>query len=660
ELTMAGHEVEAILSTKDDDVFEMEITPNRPDCLNMLGVARETAAVLGAPRTFPKIKKRTWPRRGCHIEISDPQACSRYIATLIQDVKIQGSEAGMMKRLTAIGMRPINNVVDVTNFCLMETGQPMHAFDYDKLCGGKIIVRRARQGEKIVTIDGVERSLDPSILIIADAKQPVAIAGVMGGKNTEVTERTKNILLESAYFDPIIIRRASRKLGLSSDSSYRFERGVDDGTVQTGADRAIDLILRAAQGKIIGRSDMRTKSKKGPGRAIVVSQGWINARIGASLTAAKCLDILKKLDFGVTRGKKDILKIRPPSFRNDVKGAEDIVEEIARISGYDSLPGTFPQIKVSAISSDPVRRARQTIETLFLAQGFNQIITYTMISRKNLEMSGQERLPAVALINPLTQDQEVMRPSMLPGFLSVALSNVNKGQKNFRVFETGKIYGMGGEKETVGVMIVGRRTDDWRLEKKEEADFYDLKGVLEQMLARLQIDNSKVEFQPAETDFFEEGQSAAILINGKTAGVAGKLESGILDRWDIKQKNVLFAQVDMEEIFRRESSPRKYVPVQEFPAISRDISLAVPPTVLARDIEREIRQAINAQKDIVLMQTKFVEKYEGDKIPQGYRGMVFSLTYGARAARTLRDEEVAEVHKNVCATLIKKLGVVQR
>ncbi|MCK5082327.1 MAG: phenylalanine--tRNA ligase subunit beta, partial [Candidatus Omnitrophica bacterium] len=378
KLTMAGLEVEKISSIGGDTIFELEITPNRPDCLNMLGMARETAAILKKPRRIPKVKKRVWPKQKCAIEIDDKQACRRYIGTLIEGVSIKRAQEKVVKYLTALGMRSINNVVDITNFCLMETGQPLHAFDYDKLIGGKIFVRRAFKGEKIVTIDDVERELDPSILVIADQKRAVAIAGIMGGKDTEVTERTKNILLESAYFDPILIRRASRKLGLSSDSSYRFERGVDYRTVEDGAARAIDLILQSAGGKITKRSDVVAARKKTTQTQIAISKDTINARIGASYTDAQYKDILKRLDFSVASSKTGELKITPPSFREDVKADEDIVEEVSRIIGYDNLPLSFPQIKVSSIPPDPKRLARQKTRGLFLAQGFNEVITYTM------------------------------------------------------------------------------------------------------------------------------------------------------------------------------------------------------------------------------------------------------------------------------------------
>ncbi|MCK5014738.1 MAG: phenylalanine--tRNA ligase subunit beta [Candidatus Omnitrophica bacterium] len=659
-LTMAGLEVEKIFSAGGDTVFELEITPNRPDCLSMLGMARETAAILKKLRKFPAIKKRVWPKQKCSIEIDDKKACSRYIGTLIEGVSIKKAQEKVIKYLTILGMRPINNVVDITNFCLMETGQPLHAFDYDKLAGGKIIVRRARKGEKITTIDDAERELDPSILVIADQKRAVAIAGVMGGKDTEVTERTKNILLESAYFDPILIRRASRKLGLSSDSSYRFERGVDYKTVEAGAARAIDLILQSAQGKITKRSDVIVAKKKAHQERITISKDTINKRIGAVFSAARYRDILKRLDFSVTSSKTGTFKIAPPSFREDIKADEDIVEEVARIIGYDNLPLSFPQVKASAILPDPKRIARRKTRDLLLAQGFNEVITYTMISRKDLKRSNQEDIQSVEIFNPLTQDQDIMRPSMLPSLLTIVLSNVNRGQKNIRFFETGKIYTKKEEKDVLGIIITGVRGNDWRQTKKEDEDYYDLKGSLEQVLDRLGVQKTKVQFKSDQKKFFTVGQSASVFIEGKKAGVIGKVEDNVLDRWDIKQKNVLFAQVDMDDVYARKKQQLKYKPVSEFPSVSRDISLAVQPHVTAHDIERAIRATVEYDKQVILTELKFIEKYEGEKISKKQRGLIFSLRYQSRLARTLRDEEVTEAHEKVCDVLVKELGVIRR
>ena len=660
KLTMAGLEVEKVSSVSGDLVFELEITPNRPDCLSMFGIARETAAILGKAKKFPKIKKRSWPKQKGAIKIKDKQGCPRYIGTVIEGISVKKTQEIIKKRLAALGMKAINNVVDITNFCLMETGQPLHAFDYDKLTGGMIIVRKAFKGETIITIDGVKRELDPSILVIADEKRPVAIAGIMGGKETEVTNSTKNILLESAYFDPILIRRTSRKIGLGSDSSYRFERGVDYNMVEEGANRAIDLILEGAGGKITKRFDVSAPKKKSLIRSITLSKNQINDSLGTTLTVVQCKSILTKLDFSVTNIKSGVFKIIPPSFRGDVKEAVDVIEEIARIVGYDNLPASFPQIKTQQALSDTKRDVRRCVSGMLMAQGLNEIITYSMINRRNLAKSNQEKMQGVEIFNPLTQDQEIMRPSMLPSFLSIILSNINRGQKNIKYFEVGKIYTVKGEKDVLGIVMTGLRSDDWREVEKKKVDFYDLKGVIEQIFKRISNKIQKIEFESVSEDYFSLGQGAAIVNGGKRIGIAGKVDESVLHKWGIKQEDIFFAQIDLDSMYHQESLQSKYKPLSEFPTISRDISLAVNANITAFDVEKLIRQTAHEKRDVILADVKFIELYEGSKIAKDHRGLIFSLTYQSRLAKTLRDEEVEQVHNEVCNALTNDLGVIQR
>jgi len=660
KLTMAGLEVEKISHSNGDTVFELEITPNRPDCLSVLGIARETAAILNKKRIIPKTKKRTRPKKKCAITIDGKKDCPRYIGAVVENITVKKAQDKIIKHLGMLEIRPVNNIVDITNFCLMESGQPLHAFDYDKLSGGKIIVRRAHKGESIVTIDNIERKLDPSILVIADDKRPVAIAGIMGGKNSEVTNSTKNILLECAYFDPVLIRRASRKLGLGSESSYRFERGIDVQTIEGASLRAIDLILEHAQGQLTMYNDCTAgQSKKAPAK-IFIPKNMINERTGASLTSAQCRNILTKLDFHVTAGKSGGINVTPPSFREDVSCEPDIIEEISRIVGYDNLPMSTPKVNATNIVQDPKRNTRHTVRGIMIAQGFNEVITYTMINRKCLAQSNQSGLSAVSILNPLTQDQEMMRPSMLPSLLSIVNSNINRGQKNIKFFEVGKIYTAKGEKDTLGIIMTGLRNTDWRQLQKEHIDYYDIKGIVEQIYRCINITNEKICFQTAHDACFAPGQGAVVEIEGKVAGTLGKIEDNVLNQWDIKQQGVYYAQIDFDSIYRRGGKQDKYQKVSEFPVISRDISLAVKSNISAQDIEQAIRKTANGNNDVILADVKFIELYEGKKISRDQRGLIFSLTYQSRLARTLRDEEVEAVHSKVCRFLIDELGAVQR
>jgi phenylalanyl-tRNA synthetase beta chain len=652
-LTMAGMEVEKIHSLGHDTILEIEITPNRPDCLNVVGLARETAAALNKNLNLPKFRRHKKVSTKCPIEILDRQGCLRYIGTVIQGVAVKAAPEVMTQHLTVLGLRPINNIVDITNFCLLETGQPLHAFDYDKLIGGKIIVRRARAGEKIVTIDGIERTLDPSILVIADAQRPVAIAGIMGGKATEVTETTKNVLLESAYFKPAIIRRGCRTLGLGTDSSYRFERGVDLTNVDEAAFRAVALIFEQAGGKVTARSDVFPGKRKFTTRRITIATDQINTLLGAELTMSQSKTILKKLGFKVTVDKTRKLHLTAPSFRNDVRREEDVVEEIARVVGYDNLPWRLPEIKAMPVTFDGKRSLKRKIRTILLSQGFQETVLYSLTNQKSLERCLLGSLPAVRIQNPLTQDQEFLRPAVLPTMLPVVELNFNRGQKDLRLYELGKIYPPSGEKEVLSLILTGRRYQDWRLEKHQQVDYYDIKGVLLTFLERLHMRNLRIENQ--SDSIFSAGKGSRIVQETAVLGVFGKLETKVLKNWDVKLESVYFAQVDLEEINKAQRPQPAFQPLGDFPAVVRDVSLAVKKDIAFETVADLARQ--NGQE--ILRDVIFIEQYTGEKIPTGYHGLVFSLVYQS-LERTLTEEEVNAVHQTICQEFFGKLKATIR
>ena len=653
QLTMAGSEVKKIASVNDDTLFELEITPNRPDCLNMLGLARETAAILNKTCRFPSLKKINFPKEKADITIEDKKGCLCYLGTVIENAAVRPAPEQIKKRLEALGMRGINNIVDITNFCLLETGQPLHAFDYDKLAGGKIVVRRAKKGERIVTIDGVERGLDENILVIADQERPVAIAGIMGGKDTEVTASTKNILLESAYFDPILIRRGSRQLGLSSESSYRFERGVDYPAVETGLNRAISLILQSARGTITKHAKV-TYFKEKPAAKIRISREEIVAYLGAHLTASQCRNILGKLGFKVTAKGGGILEVLAPSFRSDIKQAVDLIEEIARISGYEKIPLTVPEVKIAGIYPPPQKKFRIFLRDMLLAQGFNEVITYAMVNQKVLAKSNLGSLQGIKIQNPLTQDQEMMRPSFIPGLLAAVALNFNRGEKDLKLFELAKIYlPSQGEKEILGIVMSGSQILDWRKPKEGKIDFYDLKGALEIIFARLDI--REFNFRSNDAPCFERGQRAGVFIAGKEAGRLGRVSGEVLDKWDIKSRDVFLAEVDVESFLSGLSGSRAFRPPVEFPAVVRDVSLDVTDTVAFE----EVRKLAIRLGGPILSSIVFKEEYLGEKIPPGHRGLIFSLTYQS-PERTLTEAEVTVIHEKILKSFKESLGAVIR
>ena len=650
-LTMAGLEVEGVETVGKDTVLEIEITPNRPDCLNTLGLAREIGAITGKAVKGPKINKHKTGVIKDLVRVEDKKDCSRYIGTVIKDVQIKESPQHIKDRLTSLGVKTINNAVDITNFVLMETGQPLHAFDLDKLEGGKIIVRRARAGETIVTLDGVERKLDGSILVIADAQRPVAIAGIMGGKDTEITSLTKNILLESAHFDMGLVRRASRILGLRSDSSYRFERNVNYEAVAIGADRATGLLLELANGKLSGRCEIAAKTKTKAAK-IKVKISDIESVLGLEVTPVRVKTWLSKLGFKVT-ATAGVLTVTPPSTRADVAQDVDVIEEIARMIGFDHLPLKMPTVKtVNIVVDKRPREIKEKIRRIVAAAGIDEIITHTMINSKSLVKCGMDNSKAIRVFNPLSQDQELMRPSMLPSMLQVAVTNINRGQKDFRLFEIGKRYFLDGEKETVGILLSGRRSQDWRVSKKDPVEIFDLKGVLQRVFQSLGINPT---FEPSQFPAFDPACGVSMHFKGKYLGAMGRIDRKILNNWDIKNQEIYFAGLHLDEIYPLPAHVLKYQPISEFPAIVRDVSLAVKKEIPYKRIE----DICHSQGGEILKSVQFIEQYLGDKIPAGTKGLVFSCHYQSNT-RTLREDEVTAVHERILHSLIQEIAAIRR
>lgn len=651
KLTMAGLEVEHIEKVGDDTVFEIEVTPNRPDCLNIIGLTREVSAILDQDVRWPVITEHD-DSGEIDIVIEAPAACSRYIGTLIEGVSVKGTPVDKLKLLSSMGANGISNIVDITNFTMFEFGQPLHAFDLDRLEGGKIIVRWAKKGEKITTLDDVERTLDESILVIADAKKPVAIAGIMGGRDTGVTSSTKRILLESAQFDLGVIRRGVRKLGLTSDSAYRFERGVAWKTTETGSNRATDLILQTAGGAVTARRDVIAKAPESRRQEISVSMGDIQALLGAPLDIVRCEKILKRLGC-VVAVSHDNLTVLPPHNRADLRIRQDIIEEVARVIGYDNLPMSLPNVKAINISADLQReRFFDRVQDHLVAQGLHQIMTYSLVSRPALEKSRYEGVKPIVLQNPMSAEQELMRPTMLPNFLTVAAGNIHRGQKDLALFEVAKRYLPGGERWTLGLLMAGRRHADWRQARKVPVDFYDVKGVLEALAATFRVKG--LTFSPVNDERFELGQCAEAMLQGKAIGRLGRVAEDVVTAWDVKKTAVYFAEVDLEDVRDAASPQEKFASLDEYPAMVRDLSLAV------KDTPYGAMEALAEENGKgLLRKIDFVELYTGDKIESGLKGYVLSLTYQAKD-RTLTDDEVNALHEDIAGKLIEKFGVKRR
>ncbi|MCA9400116.1 MAG: phenylalanine--tRNA ligase subunit beta [Candidatus Omnitrophica bacterium] len=657
KLTMAGIEVEAISKKGSEHCLEMEITPNRPDCLSVTGLAREVAAVFNKKFEPPKIRTIKYPKSKCKVTVEDKNDCGLYMATVIKNVEVKPSPSWITKRLQSVDLKPISNIVDITNFCLMEMGQPMHAFDCDKLIGGNVIVRRAKKGETLVTIDGVLRALDPSMLVIADTQRPVAIAGIMGGKETEVTAQTKNILLECAYFDPILIRRTVRSLGLSSDSSYRFERGVDIQRSANANNRAVKLILNEALGEIAQFNHIGQKTFK-TSKPIRVGLDKVSRFLGAPLKAKDCKRILKTLGCQVQVKRKDVFEVIPPSFRKDLNADVDIIEEVARTIGYDQLPMSMPKVRATEIKEDPMVQQREKIRRELMGQGLSETVAFSLINR-NVLQSVRYPIdePLIKIKNPLSLDQEVMRPVMFPSLLSIAANNINKGQKNIRIFEIGKVYRPPAEEsEMVSILLAGVLQDGWRIHEREY-DLPDIKGILEVLL--MSFGNSLELFSPCEPafTFLQQGASQWIKSgNGKsTVGCWGEVDKDILKTMKIKNTKVFYAEINLRALISQAQQIKKFTPLCDYPGIQRDISLSVNENLKLADIV----SCVKTSKPQHLQSIDFVEEYRGEKVESGRKGLTIALSYQSKH-ETLTDQQVQEVHDQICQQLVNQLDVIIR
>ncbi|MFH1846572.1 MAG: phenylalanine--tRNA ligase subunit beta [Candidatus Omnitrophota bacterium] len=656
-LTMSGSEVSEIEDVNDDKVMELEITSNRPDCLNMIGLAREVSAVLDKSLVLPAVDvfedNFSEKEKPLKCVIKNKKLCPRYTARIIADAEIKNISENIGRRLTSLGMRLVNNAVDITNFCLMEMGQPLHAFDLDRISGGKIIVREAVKGERIVTIDDVERSLEPGMLVIADAKGPIAIAGVMGGKDTEVTEKTRNILLESAYFDPLSIRRTARLLGLSSDSSYRFERGVDKANIKKASDRAAILIKKETGGRIVQFYNEGTLIPEKI--AIVLDIEKTGKLLGRKIAKEEIFRILSKLGMVVSRKDEKTLNVEVPSFREDVRSQVDLIEEVARIYGYHNIPATVANFVPQITRKEKKRKVIEGIRTILAGQGLNEIMNYSLIDETAAKRFSFINEGSVSLRNPLSEEQKILTPQLLSGMLHTVSWNLNRKNNDLGFFEIGKLYLRGTTKDSFDeipalcVGLTGRTRKSWQ-EKPHDADFYDLKGMVEEMMSCLKID-AKFE----KTKIKGMINSAAILINNneknKNIGFIAEIGASFLKEYDISQA-VYICHIRLDEITEKSELNRHYISISRFPSSSRDMSILCDKTLDSENILEIIRE----KGDHIIQDIDLVDVYEGEQIPEGKKSLTYSISYGLDT-RTLTEAEIQAVHSNIQENLIQILGI---
>ncbi|MDD5004924.1 MAG: phenylalanine--tRNA ligase subunit beta [Candidatus Omnitrophica bacterium] len=654
KLTMAGLEVGSWHQDNNDVVFEAEVTANRSDCLSILGIAQEAAAItnsrlkIPSPKVKPRPNKSKKYLKSDFISIQNKKDCAFYRGCLIVDVKVGQSPQWLRQRVESLGMRSVNNIVDITNYCLLEYGQPLHAFDYNKITE-QIVVRRAKKGEKILNIDGVERKLDENILVISDKNKAIAIAGIMGDKLSEVSPQTKNILLESAYFQPLLIRRASRQLGVSTDSSYRFERQVDFARVIQAQNRAIDLICEIAGGKFV---DEKTEGKKlsSPSQQIRFDCAKANNFLCLDISTDKIKQIFTSLGFSCKKLTKDILSVRIPALRRDIKIEEDLSEELSRIYGYDKIASTAPAIRSARIENSPVEMLKPEMRGLLCALGFNETINYSLISKDMIESScsGQD---AVRLENPLSSEQECLRPGLVAGLLNCLAYNLNHKNTDLKLFELGHVFtGDYSEDLCLGLIATGKLVDSWQI--KKEFDIFSLKGDIENFISRMGF--GEVKFIASEgNNLFSQGEAAKIVCQGREVGIQGRIDNRVLSNFGIKNPSpVFYTEIFIKDLYQCRKDKKKFMPLPVFPSIIRDMSLIVKSSVQYEEIVDVIRQEAGEY----LKAVKLIDKYKGEQIAAGCIGLTISLEF-ALADRTLKDEEAGDLQQRITRRLNKELAV---
>ena len=645
-LTNVGLALEFIEEKGDDTVLELDVTTNRPDCLSHLGVAREAAAIYGIPLRKPRFQFKEAEKHtsdSFSISIEDPALCGRYCARYIQGVKIGPSPDWLRKRLEALGIRSINNVADITNYVMMELGHPMHAFDADKLDGQQIVVRRGAIDEKLTTLDGVERQLHPGILVIADAKKPVALAGIMGGGETEITSSTTNVLLESAYFDPNSIRKTARTLAMTTEASYRFERGADIEMASFAADRAAAMIHELAGGEILkGVIDVYPGKPKPV--QLTLRRSRIASVLGAPVEDAAVNRIFERLEFKPTQNSQG-WTVDLPTFRIDLAGEEHLLEEIARHYGYDKFPSTLPPSRGIGALLPHERSTRQLRGTLSAA-GYSEIYTYSF-SNQELEKRFYPDIEPVRLRNPMSEEATILRTSLIPGMLTTLQWNLNRGVRSLQLYELSKVYWNGGERRTLILGGCGNLKDPGVHEPSREFDFFRLKGDIEEILQqfhmplRITTDNIPKYYHPGR--FARVGHLA----------IFGELHPAYAEPFKFRQR-VYLAEVDVELLMGSAAS-RQIEQIPRFPAIKRDFSLLLDKGTQYAAVQRTIIDAGISE----LARLEPFDRLESGPFSEGKYSLSVSVVYQS-AERTLTDAEVDDFDKRILKNLEERLGAQLR
>ena len=646
-----GEDIKKVLGL-DDKIIEFEITNNRPDCLSILGIAREAAATLGKELKYPKINLPTNSKdvdNYISIDVRNTDLCPRCSVRVIKNITIKSSPVWMQERLIKSGVRPINNIVDITNYVMLELGQPMHAYDLKKLNKRKIVVRTANKNEKITTLDEKERVLDESVLVIADGERAIGVAGIMGGFDSEIENDTQEVAIECANFNPVSIRKSSKLLGLRTEASSRFEKGLDMELASLALNRACYLIEELGAGEVVGGIADFYPNKKNK-RIIKFDTDRVKWLLGIDIGINEIKRMLKSLEFEVTGDK--ILDIVIPSFRDDIVMEADINEEIARLYGYDNIPSklmdtTFTQ----GIISDR-QKIVDMVRNCLTAQGLFETLTYSFVSPSGFDkIKLNEDNPlrnAIKLLNPIGEDQSIMRTTIIPNMLELIGRNYNRKVDEGCFFEISKVYlaktlpleELPEERETLIIGLYG------------DSDFFDLKGIIENLFSALNIENYKV--IPGNHESFHPGKVAELLINNKSIGVFGEVHPIVLDNFDLPS-NVYIGEFNFDEIILQTKLNRKYKPLPKFPSIERDIAIVVSDEISAGQIDEIIR----TKGAKLVEKVELFDVYKGSQIEDGYKSLAYKIVYRSDE-KTLTEKDISKAHNKILNSLANQAGAILR
>lgn len=657
-LNRVGLMVETQEEKEEDVILDIETYANRPDTLGHLGMARELAAALGL-----RLKERSWPLTELSqktsdlidVQIWDEDLCPRYCGIVVKDVKVGPSPLWLKKRIESMGLNPINNVVDITNHVLFSTSHPIHAFDLEKIAGAKIIIRRAKKGERLLCLDGQDLDLAPDMLVIADEEKPVALAGVIGGQGSAVSEETKDVFIESAYFDPVSVRKTRKAAGIQTDASYRFERGADIAFPPQAALMAASLFAQFGGRATKEPADVYPQPRKKKG--IILRHRRIAGLLGVEVEESFVIKTLTDLEFGVETGQNGVWLVKVPFFRVDIDREADLIEEIARFFGYEKIPSVVPPLKVVEPIPDKNKDRIAKLRPILFHHGFNEVINFSFSDPEKEQIFGTG-LQAVEIRNPISTKSSLLRTTLLGGLMETLAWNKNRGLDAVHIFEIGNIYFWEEpecrERLTLALLSTGPQDEPHWQEKnqEQEADFFHLKGACEALLESLRYE--PFSFESGSHPLFEPGCSLALVYKEEKVGYLGLVGKKILAAFSLKQ-DVYAAEIDLELLFGKQPKAFAYLPVAKFPSVTRDISLLVPRGVAYQEIKR----AIEKLPLPILEEFQVVDLYSGESIPQDKISLSFRFIY-RHPQRTLLTEEVDKSEQQILNHLKRTFKVQLR